>query len=122
MFEPFFDQYLCNTTFQNAKPVFVAMTPPPLSGALASSSKDWKIDISKLRAAITPKTKIMWVLLYPLSVRMYQLIEHRFNISIVNTPHNPYVNTHTDANNLPHLHDFSILGSAKCSMRMSYVR
>lgn len=62
MFEPFFDQYLCNTTFQNGKPVFVAMTPPSNSEGGVSSSKEWKIDIDKLRAAITPKTKMMSVI------------------------------------------------------------
>lgn len=58
MFEPFFDQYLCNTTFQNGKPVYVPMTPPSSTPA-ASGSSDWKIDIDKLRAAVTPKTKMM---------------------------------------------------------------
>ncbi|KAF8309548.1 aminotransferase [Clavulina sp. PMI_390] len=66
MFEPFFDQYLCNTTFQNGKPVFVAMDPPTNTSGV-SSSTEWKINIEKLRAAITPKTKMI----------------------IVNTPHNP---------------------------------
>lgn len=59
MFEPFFDQYLCNTTFQNGKPVYVSMTPPATSSSGVSSSKEWKVDIGKLRAAITPRTKIM---------------------------------------------------------------
>jgi kynurenine aminotransferase len=59
MFEPFFDQYLCNTTFQNGKPVYVPMTPPTNSTSSVSSSKEWKVDIDLLRAAITPKTKIM---------------------------------------------------------------
>jgi len=59
MFEPFFDQYLCNTTFQNGKPVYVPMTPPANMSSGVSSSKEWKVDIDKLRAAITPKTKIM---------------------------------------------------------------
>lgn len=65
MFEPFFDQYLCNTTFQNGVPVFVAMTPPSNSEGGVSSSKEWKIDIDKLRAAITPKTKMMSVVVLP---------------------------------------------------------
>jgi len=67
LFEPFFDQYLCNTTFQSGVPVYVPMTPPVNAKAGVSSSSEWKVDIAKLRAAITPKTKII----------------------VVNTPHNP---------------------------------
>lgn len=60
MFEPFFDQYLCNTTFNGGVPIFVPMTPPTHDPSThVSSSGDWKVDISKLRAAITDKTKIM---------------------------------------------------------------
>lgn len=60
MFEPFFDQYLCNTTFNGGVPVYVPMTPPPAS-SLTPSSSEWKVDIGKLRAAITERTKIMCV-------------------------------------------------------------
>lgn len=67
MFEPFFDQYVRNVTFSGGTPVYVPLRPPPQVKQQTVSSKDWKIDINELKAAITPKTKII----------------------ILNTPHNP---------------------------------
>ncbi|TFK76029.1 PLP-dependent transferase [Pluteus cervinus] len=66
MFEPFFDQYLPSVTFNGGKPVYVPLHPPSKDKAHPSSG-DWTIDIKEVRAAITPRTKII----------------------IVNTPHNP---------------------------------
>ncbi|KAH8830774.1 1-aminocyclopropane-1-carboxylate synthase 1 [Flagelloscypha sp. PMI_526] len=66
MFEPFFDQYLASVTFNGGRPVYVPFHPPPASKD-NPSSQDWTIDLEELRAAITPKTKIM----------------------LLNTPHNP---------------------------------
>ncbi|KAJ7638695.1 pyridoxal phosphate-dependent transferase [Roridomyces roridus] len=65
MFEPFFDQYLPSVTFNGGKPVYVPLHPPGSGGK--STSNEWTIDLDELRAAITPRTKMI----------------------IVNTPHNP---------------------------------
>ncbi|KAF9075967.1 pyridoxal phosphate-dependent transferase [Rhodocollybia butyracea] len=66
MFEPFFDQYLPSVTFNDGKPVYVPLRPPA-NATGKFSSDDWKINPEELRAAITPRTKMI----------------------IVNTPHNP---------------------------------
>ncbi|KAH7875640.1 aminotransferase [Lentinula edodes] len=66
MFEPFFDQYLASVTFNGGVPIYVPLhSPANASGKF--SSDEWKIDPKELRAAITPRTKMI----------------------IVNTPHNP---------------------------------
>ncbi|KZT43032.1 PLP-dependent transferase [Sistotremastrum suecicum HHB10207 ss-3] len=66
MFEPYFDQYLPSVTFNAGTPVFVPLHPPS-SANRRSTSDDWTIDFEELRAAFSPKTKMI----------------------IVNTPHNP---------------------------------
>ncbi|KAH8988583.1 PLP-dependent transferase [Lactarius akahatsu] len=66
MFEPFFDQYLPSVTFNGGKPVYVPLHPPSRD-ITKPTSNDWTIDFEELRAAVTPRTKII----------------------IVNTPHNP---------------------------------
>jgi kynurenine aminotransferase len=66
MFEPFFDQYLPSITFNGGKPVYVPLHPPSRD-ITKPTSGDWTIDFEELRAAITPRAKII----------------------IVNTPHNP---------------------------------
>ncbi|KAH9061032.1 PLP-dependent transferase [Lactarius vividus] len=66
MFEPFFDQYLPSVTFNGGKPVYVPLHPPSHE-ITKPTSNDWTIDFEELRAAVTPRTKII----------------------IVNTPHNP---------------------------------
>ncbi|PPQ99041.1 hypothetical protein CVT24_003601 [Panaeolus cyanescens] len=66
MFEPFFDQYLPSVTFNGGKPVYVPLHPPKDS-VTKPTSNDWTIDIDEVRAAVTPRTKMI----------------------IVNTPHNP---------------------------------
>ncbi|KAG6832921.1 hypothetical protein H0H92_004805 [Tricholoma furcatifolium] len=65
MFEPFFDQYLPSVTFNGGKPVYVPLHPPTSEGK--ASSNEWTINFDELRAAITPRSKMI----------------------IVNTPHNP---------------------------------
>ncbi|EJU06486.1 PLP-dependent transferase [Dacryopinax primogenitus] len=69
LFEPYFDQYLASVTFNAGKPVYVPLHPPagyePSHGPSAAS--EWTINIPELRAAITPRTKMI----------------------IVTTPHNP---------------------------------
>jgi len=66
LFEPWFDQYLPSITFNHGVPVFVPLTPPPHSDRPLTSA-EWRFDINQLRAAFTPKTKMI----------------------VVNTPHNP---------------------------------
>ncbi|KAJ3866318.1 pyridoxal phosphate-dependent transferase [Lentinula novae-zelandiae] len=66
MFEPFFDQYLASVTFNGGVPIYVPLHPPANASGKFSSD-EWKIDPKELRAAITPRTKMI----------------------IVNTPHNP---------------------------------
>ncbi|KZT60222.1 PLP-dependent transferase [Calocera cornea HHB12733] len=69
LFEPYFDQYLASITFNAGTPVFVPLHPP--AGHTAShgpsAASEWTISIPELKAAITPRTKMI----------------------IVNTPHNP---------------------------------
>lgn len=67
LIEPFFDQYVRNVTFCGGKPVYVPLRPPSTSAIQKVSSKEWTLDINELKAALTPKTKII----------------------IINTPHNP---------------------------------
>ncbi|KAJ3852020.1 pyridoxal phosphate-dependent transferase [Lentinula lateritia] len=66
MFEPFFDQYVASVTFNGGVPIYVPLHPPANASGKFSSD-EWKIDPKELRAAITPRTKMI----------------------IVNTPHNP---------------------------------
>ncbi|KAJ3795173.1 pyridoxal phosphate-dependent transferase [Lentinula aff. detonsa] len=66
MFEPFFDQYLASVTFNGGVPIYVPLHPPTNASGKFSSD-EWKINPEELRAAITPRTKMI----------------------IVNTPHNP---------------------------------
>lgn len=66
MLEPFFDQYLPSVTFNGGKPVYVPLHPPS-HDIPKPTSNDWTINFEELRAAITPRTKMI----------------------IVNTPHNP---------------------------------
>ncbi|KAI0265186.1 pyridoxal phosphate-dependent transferase [Gloeopeniophorella convolvens] len=66
MFEPFFDQYMPSVVFNGGKPVYVPLHPPS-HDIKKPTSNDWTIDFDELRAAFTPRTKMI----------------------IVNTPHNP---------------------------------
>ncbi|KAL7416880.1 pyridoxal phosphate-dependent transferase [Mrakia frigida] len=66
--EPFFDQYTASIIFNGGVPVYVPLHPPPAGQTGAKpTGKDWRVDFDELRAAITPKTKVI----------------------ILNTPHNP---------------------------------
>ncbi|POW00248.1 hypothetical protein PSHT_13125 [Puccinia striiformis] len=67
LIEPFFDQYVRNVTFCGGKPVYVPLRPPTDAGTKNVSSKEWRLNIDELKAAITPKSKVI----------------------IINTPHNP---------------------------------
>lgn len=61
MFEPFFDQYIANTTFNGGVPVYVPLHPPTSATNSVVGSSDWKIDFDELKAVITPKSKCMYV-------------------------------------------------------------
>ncbi|KIW01151.1 uncharacterized protein PV09_07437 [Verruconis gallopava] len=67
VFEPFFDQYISNIEMPGGKVVYVPMHPPPDSATRTSSASGWKIDIEALKAAITPRTRMI----------------------VLNSPHNP---------------------------------
>ncbi|GME64627.1 PLP-dependent transferase [Neofusicoccum parvum] len=67
VFEPFFDQYISNIEMPGGKVVYVPMHAPADGDVAVSSAGDWKFDIEQLKAAITPRTKMI----------------------VLNTPHNP---------------------------------
>ncbi|KAK4699580.1 kynurenine aminotransferase, partial [Phenoliferia sp. Uapishka_3] len=67
LFEPYFDQYTAQITFNGGVPVFVPIHAPEAAATSNVSASEWKINLDELRAAITPKTKMIWL----------------------NTPHNP---------------------------------
>jgi kynurenine aminotransferase len=66
LLEPWFDQYLPSITFNHGVPVFVPLTPQ-INSNRSLSSADWVIDFDQLRAAFSPRTKMV----------------------VINTPHNP---------------------------------
>lgn len=67
LFEPFFDQYVCETTFNGGTPVYIPMVPPP-PGQRVVSGNDWTFDWAKLEEKLaSPKAKALFL----------------------NTPHNP---------------------------------
>jgi aspartate/methionine/tyrosine aminotransferase len=57
LFEPFYDSYPACVNLAGGKPVFVPLRPQHPN----SSAADWKLDINELKAAITPKTKMILV-------------------------------------------------------------
>jgi len=65
--EPFFDQYIAQIKFNGGTPVYVPLRAPKEASTGIVSANDWKVDINELAAAVTPKTKQIWI----------------------NTPHNP---------------------------------
>ncbi|KAK4166219.1 putative kynurenine--oxoglutarate transaminase BNA3 [Cladorrhinum sp. PSN259] len=67
LFEPFFDQYISNIQMPGGKIVYVPMHPPAEGATKTLSAGEWTVDFDQLRAAITPKTKMI----------------------VLNTPHNP---------------------------------
>ncbi|EPX70710.1 aminotransferase class I and II [Schizosaccharomyces octosporus yFS286] len=67
LMEPFFDQYVSNVQMNGGVPVYVPMIPPKEGAEHPVSAKEWKLDMNRLRAAITNKTKMI----------------------VINTPHNP---------------------------------
>ncbi|KAF2099922.1 PLP-dependent transferase [Rhizodiscina lignyota] len=67
IFEPFFDQYTSNIEMPGGKVVYVPMIPPSRGATEKTSASEWKIDMEKFKAAITPKTRMI----------------------VLNSPHNP---------------------------------
>ena len=74
MFEPFFDQYICEATFHDGEPIFIPLTPPSSPAAGADGKKkvpyanDWSVNWDAVEEAMShPKSKVF----------------------ILNTPNNP---------------------------------
>ncbi|KAI9681325.1 MAG: hypothetical protein M1817_002608 [Caeruleum heppii] len=67
IFEPFFDQYINNIEWAGGIIKYVPFNPPPKGDTENSSAGEWTIDMDRLEAAITPKTRMI----------------------VLNTPHNP---------------------------------
>ncbi|KAJ3058004.1 Kynurenine--oxoglutarate transaminase 3, partial [Rhizoclosmatium hyalinum] len=60
LMQPFYDSYPAAIALSGGTPVVVDLTPVPTPGKHASSG-DWKLDIKKLRAAVTKKTKAVFI-------------------------------------------------------------
>lgn len=58
--EPFFDQYVPQVTFNGGVPVFVPIRAPKGADAHNVPASEWKVDLDELRAAITPRTKMIF--------------------------------------------------------------
>ncbi|KAI9891499.1 MAG: hypothetical protein M1814_002622 [Vezdaea aestivalis] len=67
IFEPFFDQYLSNIQMPGGVVKYVALDAPHNGASQTTSSADWTLDMAKLEAAITSRTRML----------------------VLNTPHNP---------------------------------
>ena len=65
--EPFFDQYRAQIFFNGGVPVFVPIRAPAHAAQSNVTAAEWRVDMAELRAAVTPRTKMIWL----------------------NTPHNP---------------------------------
>lgn len=67
VFEPFFDQYISNIEIPGGTVKYVLLHPPANAATETVLSAEWRFREDELRAAITPRTKII----------------------VINTPHNP---------------------------------
>ncbi|GAA5907402.1 hypothetical protein JCM8208_007176 [Rhodotorula glutinis] len=61
IFEPFFDQYVPQVTFNGGVPVFVPIRAPAAATEGNVPASEWKVDLDELRKAITPRTKMLWI-------------------------------------------------------------
>lgn len=57
--EPFYDMYPADTLFAGGTPVYVPLRAKPEDGQKGLFAKDWYLDTEELKAAISPKTKIL---------------------------------------------------------------
>ena len=92
IFEPFFDQYVPQVTFNGGVPVFVPIRAPQAATEGNVPASEWKVDLDELRKAITPRTKMLWI----------------------NSPHNPVGKVFTEdelraIGNIAEEHDLMIL-------------
>jgi aspartate/methionine/tyrosine aminotransferase len=88
LIEPFYDSYPASVIMAGGKPVYVPLRPQPN----AVSSADWVLDLEELRAAISPRTRLL----------------------ILNTPQNPIGKVFSEAElrqiaDLAQIHDFLVL-------------
>lgn len=60
LFEPYFDQYVPQVTFNGGVPVFVPIRAPAAATEQNVPASEWKVDLDELRRAITPRTKMIW--------------------------------------------------------------
>lgn len=68
LMQPFYDSYPASVLMSGGTPKFVSLLPPKTSNTSSETkASDWKLDMTELKASITPKTKML----------------------IVNNPHNP---------------------------------
>lgn len=84
MFEPFFDQYLPSVTFNEGKPVYVPLHPPP-AHIEKPTSDDWTIDVDEIRLA----SRAFVLIIHLIFCIHRRAITSRTKMIIVNTPHNP---------------------------------
>eukprot|EP00842_Homolaphlyctis_polyrhiza_P004696 jgi/Hompol1/5227/HPOL_004309-RA len=61
LMQPFYDSYPASITLAGGTPVVVSLVPSPPSNGSAVRSSDWRLDFDKLRAAITPRTKMLMI-------------------------------------------------------------
>ncbi|KAF7556355.1 hypothetical protein G7046_g6325 [Stylonectria norvegica] len=67
VFEPFFDQYISNIEMAGGVVRYVPLSPPVTDDVCTASASEWALDLGKLKAIFTLRTRIV----------------------VVNTPHNP---------------------------------
>ncbi|KAI9336719.1 pyridoxal phosphate-dependent transferase [Obelidium mucronatum] len=61
LMQPFYDSYPAAIALSGGTPVIVDLVPAAPAPGQPATSADWKLDISKLRAAVTKKTKALFI-------------------------------------------------------------
>jgi kynurenine aminotransferase len=59
VFEPFFDQYISNIEMPGGVVKYVPLIPPEDGDEVTSSAANWKLDLERLKATITSRTKMI---------------------------------------------------------------